>query len=53
MSFTGYTFKLLIAIVLTPLIYVGHNMIEKYLGDESTHIIKSAAEESLHHKVKE
>ena len=52
-SLTGYTFKLIIAIVLTPLIYVGHNMIEKYLGDESTHIIKSAAEESLHHKVKE
>ena len=53
MSLTGYTFKLVIAIALTPLIYVGHNLIEKYLGDESTHIITSAAEESLHHKVKE
>ena len=53
-SLTGYTFKLILAIVLTPLIYIGHNMIEKYLGDEeSHHIIKVAAEESLHHKVEE
>ncbi len=53
-SLTGYTFKLILAIVLTPLIYLGHNMIEKYLGDEeSHHIIKVAAEESLHHKVEE
>ncbi len=53
-SLSGYTIKLILAIVLTPLIYVGHNMIEKYLGDEeSHHIIKVAAEESLHHKVEE
>ena len=54
MSITGYTFKLIIAIVLTPMIYVGHNAIEKYLGDEESHkIIKHSAEESLHHKVEE
>jgi hypothetical protein len=53
-SITGYTFKLLIAIALTPLIYVGHNIIEKYLGDEETHnIVKHSAEHSLHHKVEE
>jgi uncharacterized integral membrane protein (TIGR00697 family) len=53
-ALTGYTFKLVIAIVLTPLIYVGHNMIEKYLGDEESHkLIKHSAEESLHHKVEE
>lgn len=53
-AITGYTFKLIIAIVLTPLIYVGHNLIDKYLGDEQAHsIIKHTAEESLHHKVKE
>lgn len=53
-ALTGYTFKLIIAIVLTPLIYVGHNVIEKYLGDEESHlIVKKAAEESLHHKVEE
>lgn len=51
---TGYTFKLIIAVVLTPLIYFGHAAIEKYLGDETSHeVIKEVAEESLHHKVKE
>ncbi len=53
-ALTGYTFKLIIAVVLTPLIYVGHNLIEKYLGDEEAHqIVKKAAEESLQHKVVE
>lgn len=53
-ALTGYTFKLIIAIVLTPLIYFGHNLIDKYLGDEEAHnIIKHSAEESLHHKVQE
>ncbi len=51
---TGYVFKLIIAVALTPVIYLGHSMIKKYLGDEeSQSIIKNAAEESLHHKVKE
>jgi queuosine precursor transporter len=53
-ALTGYTFKLIIAVVLTPLIYWGHNLVDKYLGDEEAHkIIKHSAEESLHHKVKE
>ena len=53
-ALTGYTFKLIIAVALTPMIYVGHNLIEKYLGDEESHkTIKHAAEESLHHKVEE
>jgi len=53
-ALTGYTFKLMIAVVLTPLIYVGHRAIEKYLGDEASHdAIKKVAEESLHHKVEE
>lgn len=53
-ALTGYTFKLIIAVALTPLIYVGHRAIEKYLGDKESHdsIIESA-EESLHHKVEE
>jgi hypothetical protein len=51
-SLTGYTFKLIIAIALTPLIYFGHKLIDKYIGDEESHtIIKNAAEVSLHHKV--
>lgn len=53
-ALTGYTFKLIIAIVLTPLIYAGHNAIDKYLGqEEAQKIIRHSAEESLHHEVKE
>ncbi len=53
-ALTGYTFKLIIAVGLTPLIYLGHNMIDKYFGQEkSQDIIKQAAEESLQHKVNE
>ncbi len=33
-SLTGYTFKLMIAILLTPLIYLGHFLIKKYLAEE-------------------
>lgn len=33
-AFTGYFVKLIIAIVLTPLIYVGHAIIEKYIHEK-------------------
>jgi uncharacterized integral membrane protein (TIGR00697 family) len=33
-ALTGYTFKLGIAILLTPLIYLGHYLIKKYLSEE-------------------
>ncbi|KAB1156166.1 queuosine precursor transporter [Flavobacterium luteum] len=33
-ALTGYTFKLVIAVVLTPLIYFGHHVIKKYLAKE-------------------
>ncbi|MFV5700522.1 queuosine precursor transporter [Flavobacterium sp. XS2P12] len=33
-ALTGYTFKLGIAILLTPLIYLGHHLIKKYLSEE-------------------
>ena len=33
-AFTGYFVKLIIAIALTPLIYLGHSIIEKYLQNE-------------------
>ncbi|MBL7889926.1 MAG: queuosine precursor transporter [Bacteroidia bacterium] len=53
-ALTGYTFKLIIAIALTPLIYAGHAAIDKYFGDEQAQaVLKHAAEESLHHKVEE
>lgn len=34
MSITGYTFKLILAIALTPMIYLGHHLIEKYLHNK-------------------
>ncbi|THF48808.1 VUT family protein [Flavobacterium supellecticarium] len=34
MATTGYTFKLIIAICLTPMIYLGHYIIEKYLSED-------------------
>jgi queuosine precursor transporter len=33
-ALTGYTFKLIIAIVLTPIIYLGHNIIKKYMTED-------------------
>lgn len=34
-GFTGYTVKLIIAVVMTPLIYLGHFLIEKYLAKDA------------------
>ena len=33
-ALTGYIFKLAIAILLTPLIYIGHSVINKYISDD-------------------
>jgi queuosine precursor transporter len=33
-ALTGYVFKLSIAILLTPLIYVGHHLIKKHISEE-------------------
>lgn len=33
-ALTGYTFKLCVAVVLTPMIYLGHHWIKKYLSTE-------------------
>lgn len=53
-ALTGYSVKLIIAILLTPLIYLGHSMVARYLGKtESDRTIVESAEESLHYKVKE
>ena len=32
-AFTGYFFKLILAIVLTPAIYIGHHLIDKYIDE--------------------
>lgn len=33
-GFTGYTVKLIIAVVMTPMIYLGHYLIEKYIAKD-------------------
>ncbi|HEX8516819.1 MAG TPA: queuosine precursor transporter [Bacteroidia bacterium] len=43
MALTGYTFKLVVAVALTPLIYAGHNVVKSYLGDEAADEIKAKA----------
>lgn len=45
-ALTGYIFKLIIAIILTPLIYLGHYVVDKYLGEElSDQLIKQAVDD--------
>lgn len=49
LSFTNYTYKFLIAIGLTPLIYIAHNAIDRYLGRrESQHLIEEAVAVTHH-----
>ncbi len=53
-ALTGYSIKLIIAVALTPVIYLLHAVIDKFLGDKEAHlIIQKSAEESLHHKLKD
>lgn len=39
----GYSYKLLVAVLTTPVIYIVHNWIEKYLGHEVAAEMKQAA----------
>ncbi len=41
---TNYLLKLMIAIGLTPLIYLFHWIVEKYLGEEKAHLLEHSAE---------
>ena len=44
---TNYIYKFTIAIVLTPVIYIGHSIIDRYLGGENAaRISEQAANES-------
>ena len=48
----SYSVKLILAIALTPLIYLGHALVKKYLGEKDAEAsIKKSAEESLEHKI--
>jgi queuosine precursor transporter len=45
-AFTGYSAKLIIAVALTPVIYLGHAIIHSYLGKEqSAKIVEETARE--------
>lgn len=47
-ALTNYSYKLIIAILLTPIIYGLHNLIDRYLGlREAESLIKSSAAASL------
>jgi uncharacterized integral membrane protein (TIGR00697 family) len=46
-AMTNYSYKLIIAIAMTPLIYLIHNMIDRYLGKEANQMIETSAKESL------
>jgi len=47
----GYSTKLMLAIVLTPVIYLGHFAIKRYLGDEASDKLEhQSAVESLNEK---
>lgn len=46
---TGYSAKLIIAILITPLIYLGHAIIHRYLGEQqSEQMIEVTAEKEVH-----
>jgi uncharacterized integral membrane protein (TIGR00697 family) len=44
---TNYIYKFIVAILLTPVIYLGHSIIDNYLGkDKATQLSETAAKES-------
>jgi uncharacterized integral membrane protein (TIGR00697 family) len=50
-AFTGYSAKLIIAVAVTPLIYLGHALVHAYLGKEkSDELVEETAENVLDHK---
>lgn len=46
-AFTGYSAKLIIAIALTPLIYLGHALVHAYLGKEQSDELSGATAEEV------
>ena len=42
-GFVNYIYKFTIAILVTPLLYVIHNIIEKFLGEEIAERLKREA----------
>lgn len=48
-SLSNYVYKLGIAVMITPLIYGAHNLIDRYLGKEAEAIIEQTARENVKH----
>jgi hypothetical protein len=46
-ALTNYSYKLLIAIGLTPVIYIVHNLIDRYLGRDANQLISNSAKNSI------
>ena len=47
MAASNYSFKLIVALGITPLLYAGHAVIDRFLGvDEATHLIEQSAKAS-------
>ena len=43
----NYSYKMMIALAVTPLLYLGHSLIDRYLGIEESHrLIESSARAS-------
>jgi uncharacterized integral membrane protein (TIGR00697 family) len=51
-ALTNYSYKLFIAILITPLIYLGHGLIDKYLGRDLAEEMAEEAAQSSIEKVK-
>jgi uncharacterized integral membrane protein (TIGR00697 family) len=52
LSFTNYSYKFLIAISLTPIIYLAHNLIDKYLGEVEAEKMISAVVDDEKSRIK-
>jgi uncharacterized PurR-regulated membrane protein YhhQ (DUF165 family) len=39
----NYIYKFVVALAMTPVIYLGHNLIEKYVGPEKAEEMKQSA----------
>lgn len=48
LAFTNYTYKFVIAVGLTPLIYIAHHAIDNYLGRNESHQLISQAVAAQH-----
>lgn len=46
-GFNNYTYKFIVAILLTPVLYLAHALIDRYLGKEHAHQLASDAAEGI------